>query len=136
MVRIPICILGAWYHAVRRELAVGSRAGRGIAGKCLCLERWSFQAGSGIAANSKGSKVWESTANNNLVKTGATDVNSVRAAVKNGTIAVIVNGRRSTASAPKSRAAISSSGSMWHTTKASATPVLLPVCSYKETAVE
>jgi len=42
--------------------------------------------------NGKHFTVWEA-ATNNLVKTRPTDVNSVRAVVKNGTIMVIVNGQ-------------------------------------------
>jgi hypothetical protein len=41
--------------------------------------------------NNRWSTVWDGPTNN-LVKTGPTDVNSVRAVVKNGTITVIVNG--------------------------------------------
>jgi hypothetical protein len=81
------------------------------------------------------SMVWEA-ATNNVVKTGPTDVNSVRAVVKNGTITVIVNGQT-----VKSVRAQLPSGDLkfgFHAeyNKTSATPVLFPVRSYKVTAVE
>jgi hypothetical protein len=86
-------------------------------------------------ANNQWSTIWEA-ATNNVIKTGPTDVNSVRAIVKNGAITVIVNGQTI-----KSVRAQIPSGDLkfgFHAeyNKTSATPVLFPVRSYKVTAVE
>jgi|GEM_PF-3492968 len=80
--------------------------------------------------NSKWSRVWEALTNN-LVKTGPTDVNSVRAVAKNGTITVIVNGQP----VKSVRAQIPSGdlkfGFYAEQNKPSATPVSFTVRSYK-----
>jgi hypothetical protein len=85
--------------------------------------------------NNQWSMVWEAPTNN-LVKTGPTDVNSVRAVVKNGTITVIVNGQ----TVKSVRAQIPNGdlkfGFFAEYTKTSATPVLFTVHSYKVTAGE
>jgi hypothetical protein len=79
--------------------------------------------------------VWEAPTNN-LVKTGPTDVNSVRAVVKNGTITVIVNGQ----TVKSVRAQIPNGdlkfGIYGQYGKSSATPVSFTVHSYKVTAGE
>jgi len=87
-------------------------------------------------ANNKASVIWKTAANNSLVKAGPTDVNSVRAVVKNGTVTVIVNGQT-----VKSVRALIPNGELKFGFRAdygkpSATPVLVPVRSYKVTAVE
>jgi hypothetical protein len=82
------------------------------------------------------SLLWEAAANSSLVKTGPTDVNSVRAAVKNGTITVIVNGqtvKSVRAQIPASDLKFGFAGERY---KPSATPVSFPIHSYKVTAVE
>lgn len=86
--------------------------------------------------NNQFSVVWLTAANNSLVKTGPTDVNSVRAVVKNGMITVIVNGQT-----VKSVRAQIPTGDLkfgfhgqYH--NPSAKPVSFPVRSYKVTAVE
>jgi hypothetical protein len=87
-------------------------------------------------ANNQLSSVWTTAAANNLVKTGLTDVNSVRAVVKGGSITVIVNGQ----TVKSVRAAMPGGdlkfGFMGNYNKRSATPVFFPVHSYKVTAVE
>jgi hypothetical protein len=87
-------------------------------------------------ADNKYSKVWQTEANTSLVKTGPTDVNSVRAVVKNGTITVIVNGQ----TVKSVRALIPSDdlkfGFYAQHTKPSATPILFTVRSYKVTTGE
>jgi hypothetical protein len=85
--------------------------------------------------NNRWSMVWEAPTNN-LVKTGPTDVNSVRAVVKNGTITVIVNGQ----TVKSVRAQIPNGdlkfGIYGQYGKSSATPVSFTVHSYKVTAGE
>ncbi|MCI0466978.1 MAG: hypothetical protein L0Y57_08245 [Beijerinckiaceae bacterium] len=86
-------------------------------------------------ANSKWSTVWE-TATNNLVKTGPADVNSLRVAVKNGTVAVILNGqtvKNVRAQIPNGDLKFGVFGEYY---KPSASPVWFPVRSYKVTAAE
>ena len=81
------------------------------------------------------SMVWSATTNN-PVKTGPTDVNSVRAVVKNGTITIIVNGqtiKSVRAQIPTGDFKFGLGGTYG---KPSAKPVLFPVHSYKVTAVE
>jgi hypothetical protein len=87
-------------------------------------------------ANSRWSTIWQTPPNNNLVKTGPTDVNSVRAVVKNGTIAVIVNGQTLKSVRAQMPGGDLKFGFYAEYDKASATPVLFPVHSYKVTAVE
>jgi hypothetical protein len=86
--------------------------------------------------NSQWSRVWATAANNSLVRTGATDVNSVRAVVKNGTITVIVNDqavKSVRAQIPGGDLKFGFYGGYY---KASATPVSFTVRSYKVTGVE
>src|ERR1019366_5507265 len=102
----------------------------------LALVHADGRAGFHKQANSKWSMIWVTAANNSLVKTGPTDVNSVRAVVKNGTITVIVNGQTLTSV----RALIPSGdlkfGFDAEYYKPSTTPVLFPVRSYKVTTGE
>jgi hypothetical protein len=85
--------------------------------------------------NSKWSIVREAVTNN-LVKTGPTDVNSVRAVVKNGTIAVIVNGQTVNSVRAMIPDGVLQFGFYGEHSKSTATPVSFPVRSYKVTAVE
>ena len=85
--------------------------------------------------NNKWSTVWVAPTNN-LVKTGPTDVNSVRAVVKNGTITVIVNGQTVKSVRAQIPGGDLKFGFYAEHNKPSATPVLFPVRSYKVTAVE
>jgi hypothetical protein len=81
------------------------------------------------------STVWEAPTNN-LVRTGATDVNSVRAVVKNGTIMVIVNGQ--TVKCVRAKIPRGDFKFRFHGQykQPSAMPVVFPVRSRKVTAVE
>lgn len=76
------------------------------------------------------------TKTNNVVKTGPTDVNSVRVVVKNGTITIIVNKQ----TVKSIRALIPSDdlqfGFKGSYLNASTTPVLFSILSYKVTASE
>jgi len=84
----------------------------------------------------KWSTVWETPANNNLVKTGPTDVSSVRAVVKNGTVTVIVNGQTVKSVRAQIPAGDFKFGFAVEYNKTSAAPVSFAVHSYKVTAVE
>ncbi|MGH6836925.1 MAG: hypothetical protein ACREC9_15625 [Methylocella sp.] len=86
-------------------------------------------------ANNKWSSIFETTTNN-VVKTGPTDVNSVRAVVKNGKITVIVNGQ----TVKSVRAQIPSGdlkfGFRRSYRNSSPPPVSFTIGPYKVTAVE
>lgn len=104
--------------------------------KWQAMARANGRAGLYKLTGNKWSTVWETPANNSLVKTGPTDVNSVRAVVKDGTITVIVNGQT-----VKSVRALFPSGNLKfgfgaEYNEPSAKPVLFTVHSYKVTAVE
>jgi hypothetical protein len=80
--------------------------------------------------------IWSAAANNTLVKSGPTDVNSVRAVVKNGTITVIVNGQTVKSVRAQMPGGDLKFGFLGQYTKSSPTPVLFPVRSYKVTTGE
>lgn len=84
--------------------------------------------------NGKYFTVWKA-ATNNLVKTGPTDVNSVRAAVKNGRITVIVNGQTVKSIRAKIPSGDLKFGFVGGYHNPSAKPVSFTVHSYKVTAV-
>jgi len=102
---------------------------------------WDVYAGAdgavslGKWVDDKWSTIFETTTNN-LVKIGPTDVNSVHAIVKNGTITVVVNGQ----TVKTIRAQIPSEnlkfGFRGEYDKSSSKPVLFSVRSYKVTAPE
>jgi hypothetical protein len=100
------------------------------------LVRADGSAGLYKLTGNKFATVWETTANNNLVKTSATDVNSLRAVVKNGTITFIVNGQTVKSVRAQIPGGDLKFGFVAEYNKASATPVSLSVRSYKATAVE
>jgi len=86
--------------------------------------------------NNKWSFVWTTAAPNNLVKIGPTDVNSVRAVVKNGTVTVIVNGQTIRSVRTQMPNGDLRFGFKAEYDKTSATPVEFPVRSYKVTSGE
>ena len=86
-------------------------------------------------ANNQWSMVWEAPTNN-LVKTGPTDVNSVRAVVRSGTITVIVNGQTLKSVRAQMQSGDLKFGFYGEYLKTSTTPVLFTVRSYKVTAGE
>lgn len=94
------------------------------------------RAGLYIMIANKWSTVWEAPANNNLVKTGPTDVNSVRAVVKKGTITVIVNWQTVKSVRALIPAGDLKIGFFGEYAKPSTKPAVFTVRSYKVTAVE
>ena len=86
--------------------------------------------------NNQSSFVWLTAANNSLAKTGPTDVNSVRAVVKNGTITVIVNGQTVKSVRAQIPGGDLKFGFHGEYHNPSAKPVSFPVRSYKVTAGE
>jgi hypothetical protein len=99
------------------------------------LVKLAFKHLSPFVETPKRSLIFETTTNN-LVKTGPTDVNSIRVVVKNGTITVIVNGQ----TIKSVRAQIPGGDLKFGFTRSyrspSATPVSFTVHSYKVTDVE
>jgi len=86
-------------------------------------------------ANKIAYTVWAAPTNN-LVKTGPTDVNSVRAVIKNGTITVIVNGQTVKSIRAQMQSGDLKFGFQGEYSKPSATPVSFTVHSSKVTAGE
>lgn len=86
--------------------------------------------------NDQYSTVWDTTTANNLVKTSPTEMNAVRATIKNRTIRVIVNGQTVKSVRAKIPGGDLKFGFYGEYIKPSATPVLFTIRSYKVTAVE
>ena len=99
------------------------------------LVKLAYKRLSPFAETPNWSHIFETTTNN-LVKTGPTDVNSVRVVVKNGTITVMVNGQTVKSVRAQMPGGDLKFGFVADYDKSSATPVLFPVRSYKVTAVE
>jgi hypothetical protein len=104
--------------------------------KWEALARADGRAGLYKMTANKWSTVWETPANSNLVKTGPTDVNFVRAVVKDGAITVIVNGQTVKTVRAKIPDGDLKFGFGVEYNKTSAAPVSFPVLSYKVTSVE
>ncbi len=87
-------------------------------------------------ANNQWSTIFSTPPNSNLVKTGPTDVNSVRAVVKNGTITIIVNGKTVRSVRAQMPGGDLKFGFKRSFMNASSQPVVFTVGPYKVTALE
>ena len=106
-------------------------------GRLWCATVWTNGAVAlAKLANNQWTTIWATPPNNSLVKSGPTDVNSVRAVVKNGTITVIVNGQTVKSGRVQIPASDLKFGFKAGQSNASATPVSFTIHSYKVTAVE
>lgn len=86
-------------------------------------------------ANNQWTTLWEAVTNN-LVQTGPTDVNSVRAILQNGTVTVIVNGQTVKSVRARFPSGDLKFGLFAEYNKTSTAPILYSVRSYKVTSVE